>query len=592
MGRRDRPVARLPKRVRDRLHEDVATRYALDVVRGKVPAGKLHVAACRRHLEDLRRKGSGWHWNLDAVLRFQRFSSLLPIPDKPELRFDLQPWQVFVAGSILGWQDESGQRRYRRAYVEVARKNAKTMLLSVLTLYLAFFAGEIRAEVYCAATTLDQAKLVYNYSRDIVDQSPSLRGKEGTGTILAFGGIGPRAKPRLYDPATGSILEPVASDSTKRDGYNPSAFVADELHEHPSSMLVDKLRTGQGARTEPLQLAITTAGADQTSYCYGVRSRGVKVLQRQVEDERAFFFICHRDEEKDPWWSKRAIRKANPNLGVSVHMSFIEDEVKRARSEPREENTARRMYLSDWVTQETRWIPLERWDDAPPLHQDLDLLKGRRCFGGLAMSRVRDMVAFALLFPPEEGEKDVWSLVCWFWVPENAAKEREKKNLQNYTLWAKQGLLTLTQAFDGDAIDFPAVKAKIADLAEHYDIRAIGFEKHGALQLAQELEQEQGLDMVGLRQTNEHMCEPSGKFEDLWKTKKLAHGANPVLRWMAENVQTITDGHGNWRVARGKDQEKRTEGIIAAVMALHCATLTDEAQSGDAAVAVLNGWSP
>jgi len=591
VARRDATAARLPKHVQARLDEDVATRYALDVVRGKVPAGRLHVASCRRHLEDLRRKGSEWTWNLDAVLRFQRFCSLLPIPDKPDLRFELQPWQVFVAGSLLGWQDANGLRRFRRVYVEVARKNAKTMLLSVLTLYLAFFAGEIRAEVYCCATTLDQAKLVYNYARDIVDQSPHLRGKAGDGTIVCFGGIGPRAKPRLYDPLTGSILEPVAADSTKRDGYNPSAFVADELHEHPDSRLVDKLRTGQGARREPLQIAITTAGADQGSYCYQVRGRGAKVLDHQVEDERAFFFICHRDE-KDAWWSKRAVVKANPNLGVSVQYSFIEDEIQRARTEPREENTVRRMYLSDWVTQETRWIPLARWDQAPPLPKPA-ILRSRPCFGGLALSRSRDMAALELLFPPE-GKETVWSLLSWFWVPEKAAKEREKKNLQNYTAWAKQGLLHLTTAFDGEAMDFAAVKAKVADLANDYDIRSIGFEKHGALQLAQEIEQEQGVEMVAMRITNEHLCEPSGKFEDLWKTKKLAHGGNPMLRWMAENAETITDGAGNWRVTRGKNPEKRVEGILAAIFALHCATLTDEAQSAESAeglVTMLKGWA-
>lgn len=590
MARRDAAaLSRLPKRVRDRLDEDVATRYALDVVRGKIPAGALHVAACARHLADLRL--GTWTWDLEAVLRFQRFCALLPIPDKPQLRFELEPWQVFVTGSILGWQDEKGQRRIRRAYVEVARKNAKTMLLAVLTLYLAFFAGEVRAEVYCCATALDQAKLVYNYARDIIAQSPELRAKEGSGTILAFGGIGPRAKPRLYDPTSGSILEPVASDSTKRDGYNPSAFVADELHEHPDSRLVDKLRTGQGARAEPLQIAITTAGDDQTSYCFGVRSRGVKILQGQVEDERSFYFICHRDE-KDKWWSKAAIQKANPNLGVSVRLGFIEDEVARARTEPREENTVRRMYLSDWVNQESRWIPIERWDEAPALPKSLEAMKGRTCFAGLAISRARDLASLVLLFPPEEGEKDVWALHPWFWVPERVAKEREKRNLQNYTAWAKRGHVELTAAFDGDVIDFAAIKAKVTELAEAYDLRALGFEKHGALQLAQELEQEQGIQVIALRQTNEHLCEPSGKFEDLWKTRKLAHGGNPVMRWMAENAETVTDGNGNWRVTRGKSQEKRVEGIVAAVMAIHCATLTDDAMPGaaDEVVSVLKGW--
>ncbi len=609
MARRADAGLRLRALLRQVDPRDVATRYAADVVAGKVPAGQLHIAACRRHLQDLRdQRVSGWRWDVELVLRFQQFCSLVPIPDKPELRFDLQPWQVFALGSILGWVDAEGRRRFRRAYVEVARKNAKTLMLAVFVLYLCFFTGVIRAEAYCIATKLDQAKIVYNYASDIVAAVPELTAKK-EGTIVEFGGKGPRAIPRLYDTVTGAKLEPLAADSKKADGLNPLVFVADELHEHPDSKLVDKMRTGQGARTEPLQVAITTAGDDLTSYCYRVRTRGAAVVNGQVEDQRSFVFICHRDE-KDRWWSKIALQKANPNLGISVQWSFLEDEVKRARSDPSEENTVRRMYLSDWVSQTVRVIPMARWDAcrSPPI---LESLKGRRCFGALDLSRARDMTAFGLLFPPREDQarrvlveglsqlsgppqerahqlgellakanasREPWTFLVWFWVPEEAAKQRERRNLQTYDLWAKQGHVTI-QA--GDTIDFLAVKQFIVAQSEIYDIRLIGYDPWGATQLAQELDAEFGLELVRVRQTMEHMAEPSGLFLDMVKKGLFAHGGHSVLRWMAENSEKKADSQGAWKFVKPKNPEKKVDGIIAAVMALHCATLTDEAQYSD-----------
>ncbi len=590
MARRRDAARGLPKDIRSRLDEDVATRYALDVVAGKIPAGELIVAACRRHLEDLRRrKESGWVWNVDAVLRWQRFCSRIPIPDKPEKCFELQPWQVFTTGCVIGWQDAEGRRRFRRAYVEVARKNAKTMLLAALALYLSFFCGERSAEGYCLATKLEQAKKLYDYARDIILAVPELRMLNGRGTIESFGGIGPRAIPRLYDHATGSKFEPLPANAKKLDSLNPSFFVADELHEHPDSSVVDKLRTGQGARLEPLQFAISTAGDDTSSYCYAVRDRGVAILKGRIEDERAFYAIYHRDE-KDKWWSRKAVEKSNPNLGVSVQWSFLEDELKRARTDPREENIARRMYLSDWVQQKTRVIPMERWDKCSG-HPILESLKGRTCYGGLDLSRTRDMTAFALVFPPEPDDPDgLWTVLVWFWVPEEAARTREKRNITNYELWHKLGHLIYT---DGDTIDFQALKRKIVELTTEYDVRAIGYDPWGATQLAQELETEEGITMLKVRQNLEHMAEPSGLFLDLVKTAKLRHGGQPVLRWMAENAEAKTNSEGAWKFVKSNDREKKVDGIIAVVEAIYCATVSPESQraGSDREPLVIEGWS-
>jgi len=345
-----------------------------------------------------------------------------------------------------------------------------------------------------------------------------------------------------------------------------------------------------GARREPLGVAITTAGWDRSSYCYRERQRHQKILEGKIEDEARFAFIAHRDP-KLKWWSKRAIQQANPSLGVTIRPEWILAELAAARHDPVEENTVRRMYLCDWVTQLTRWLPVEWWEKCQPLTKELlATLEGRPCFGGLDLSSARDMTAFILLFPLDDG---TYAVRAWFWVPEEAARKRETENLQTYTAWMRDGYLTQCE---GNTIDYAAVKRTIGEQAEKYRILTVGFDPWHAAELAQELELEFGLEVVAVTQGMAQMAEPTSKLKDLVKARSLRHGDNPVLAWMVENAAAATDKHGNQRLVKPKtetgqvDEVRKIDGLVAAAMALKV-SLAQPLPTGDGGGRLIDGWS-
>lgn len=550
---------------------DDVERYAREVARGRRPAGRLHRLACERHLRDLvELPRRGFHWDRSEAERVFEFYGRLK-HSKGEWygrEFVLEPWQQFIVGSLMAWRDEEGLRRFRRGYVEVPRKNGKTMLLAGLCLCLAFFDGEPGAEVYCIATKLNQARLVFDPVARMVMGDEHLRSVNGYGTLVKYGGDGPRAIPRIADPETNSIFEPLPADSDKADGLNPHAFVADELHEHPDGRLVDKVRTGMGSRRQPLEVAITTAGHDRTSFCFEVRKYSSEVLERLVDDERAFAFIAGADEGDD-WRSPATWKKANPNFGVSVKRSFLEQEFARARRNPAEQNTVRRMYLNEWTEQDVRWLDLEQWDACGDTSIDESALEGRACYGGLDLGATSDLAALALVFP----DGDEFDVVMRCWVP-SAAVKGESGAVIRYRPWIESGLITVT---DGSITDFTVVRRDVNELAKRFRIRLLAFDAWAAAQLSTELEGD-GIPTAKVRQGYADMAEPTKRFEELVVAGKLRHGGNPVLRWMAGNAQVAIDSNGNRRPVRPRERARKVDGIVAAVMGLRGAILAPPVQ--------------
>lgn len=554
---------------------DVATLYAWDVVEGKLPAGPHHRHACERHLRDLvALRARGYVWDVVEVQVFVAFCRLLKHPAKGEWAgepIELQPWQVFVLGSVLGWKQPNGKRRFLWAYVEVPRKNGKTMMLALLLLYLTFLSGEPGAEGYSCAPGLDQAKLVFNYCAELVEGNVWLRSASwsgGRGNIEKFGGEGPRSIPRLFDDSTKCSLEPIPANYKRRDGYNPTFYVADELHEHPNANLVDKLRSGMGARREPLGVAITTAGSSTSSYCFTERRRGLRIVEGKAEDETRFIFICGRDP-KLKWWNESALRQANPSLGVTVKLEFLQAEVRAARQNPADENTVRRMYLCDWVKQESRWLQVEQWDRCATLTAPLfESLKGADCLLGLDLSITRDFSALCALWPLEDGRTVAkW----WIWATEKELTRLEEKAGIPFGPWIRDGQIAQC---DGTEIDYQAVKKQIADLADAYRVRSMGYDRYNAHDLAQQVERELGVECVAVGQTMDQLAEPTAEVEAMVLAKRLVHDGNKVVGWTVDNAATVTDSHGNKRIVKPKvegekkiDPDRKVDPLVALVIA-------------------------
>ncbi len=470
--------------------------------------------------------------------------------------FELQKWQRDqIIRPMFGWKRKSdGCRRFRKAYIELPRKNGKSTLSAGLALYMLFADGEPGAEVFSAASDRDQASIVFNEARSMVESSPALAK------------LAEVYKRSIVVTSTRSVYKVLSADAFTKHGLNASGIVFDELHAQPNRDLFDVLNTSTGARQQPMMVMITTAGYDRTSICYEQHEYARKVLNGVIDDAELFAYIAAADD-RDDWTSPKTWAKANPGMGVTVKADYLEAEAKRAQNVPAYQNTFRRLHLNQWTSQETRWLDLGVWDKCDRM-VDLALLKGANCYGGLDLASSSDIAAFVLDFPPEAGdEHGVHFWLPFFWIPEENMIERARKDRVPYDAWVRDGLMMATP---GNVIDYDFILRDIERLGQIYDIKEIAFDRWGAVQLSTQLIGA-GFEMVGFGQGFVSMSPPTKEFYRLVQQQELAHGGHPVLRWMADNVVVDQDAAGNLKPNKAKSREK-IDGIVAGLMGLDRAT--------------------
>jgi len=557
------------------------TAWARKVVDGRIVAGHLTRLACQRHLGDLKAgKARGLVWDRAAALHAIEFFSHLrhSTGEWAGQPFDLQPWQQFVVGSVFGWKRADGLRRFRTAYVEVARKNGKSALLAGIALYALVADGEAGAHVYAAATTRDQARIVFGEAERMVAASPALSARV-TRTVN-----------NLAVLPTASWFRPLSADASKMDGLNVHFAAVDEVHEHPGPEIIQKLNTATGARRQPLIVEITTAGHDRHSVCRQHHEFSVKALEGTLPQETAdpwFGFIATIDEGDD-WTDPKVWVKANPSLGVTVKIDDLKRQIDEAREMPAQQNAIRRLRLNEWTEQVTRWLDMEVWaegglpvtaggaDIAGELARLEQLLAGRECYGGLDLARVNDLSAFLLLFPPTRDPAlgdlaGKWIVLSRFWVPEEDILRRARRDRVPYDVWRDQGFLVATP---GNATDFAFIEAEIVSLAGRFDLRELAYDRTFAGEIVQHL-QDEGLNLVQFGQGFLSMAAPTAELERLAVSRLLWHGGHPVLRWNASNVAVRHDPAGNIKPDKERSSE-RIDGIVALCNALGRAMLRDE----------------
>ena len=556
------------------------TAWARKVVAGQVVAGHLTRLACQRHLDDLKAdKARGLVWDRAAALHAIEFFSHLrhSTGEWAGQPFDLQPWQQFVVGSVFGWKRADGLRRFRTAYVEVARKNGKSALLAGIALYALVADGEAGAHVYAAATTRDQARIVFGEAERMVAASPALSARV-TRTVN-----------NLAVLPTSSWFRPLSADASKMDGLNVHFAAVDEVHEHPGPEIIQKLNTATGARRQPLIFEITTAGHDRHSVCRQHHEFSVKALEGTLPHETAdawFAFIATIDSGDD-WTDPTVWGKANPSLGVTVKIDDLKRQIDEAREMPAQQNAIRRLRLNEWTEQVTRWLDMEVWaegglsataggaDIAGELSRLEQLLAGRECYGGLDLARVNDLSAFLLLFPPTRAPAlgslaEKWIVLSRFWVPEEDIGRRARRDRVPYDVWRDQGFLVATP---GNATDFAFIEAEIVSLAGRFDLRELAYDRTFAGEIVQHL-QDEGIPLVQFGQGFLSMAAPTAELERLAVSRLLWHGGHPVLRWNASNVAVRHDPAGNIKPDKERSSE-RIDGIVALCNALGRAMLRD-----------------
>lgn len=538
--------------------------YAADVVSGKRIAGAYTIAAAKRHLDDLEHgheRGITFdHYAAEIVIRF--FENVLK-HSKGKWAGDpiqLEAWEQFIIASIFGWVKDDGTRRFRSAYIEVARKNGKTLLASGIGLFMTLLDNEGGAEVYSAATTRDQARLSHGEAVRMVKQSPILKRE-----LRLF-------KDNINHEGTFSKFEPLSSDYNSLDGLNIHLAICDEVHAWKSRDLYDILRTAMGSRRQPLILTITTAGYDRQSLCYQLHEYSKKILDGVLLDD-SHFGIIYAMDEGDQWEDEQVWYKANPNLGVSKSINDLRLQATQAAAMPAALNSFLRLHLDVWTQAEDRWILPDVWR-ASGSAIDLDKLAGRKCYAGLDLSTTTDISAFVLAFPPLDRVNGRYDILAHFFIPEDNIEKRVRIDRVPYDVWIRHGYIKATP---GNVIDYAFIMAEMEAAADIYDLQEIAFDRWGATAISTEA-MERGLNMVQFGQGYASMSGPMKEVEKLILSQKLNHGNNPVLTWMADNTAVAMDPAGNVKPDKGKSRE-RIDGIVAMIMAMARAIINEKSGS-------------
>lgn len=536
-------------------HVNAALDYARAVVTGEIAAGKWVKLAAQRQLADLERPASAdWPWVFDAAraARPCRFVELLPHvkggwANRGQL-LKLEPWQCFVITTLFGWVHHTTRlRRFREAYIEVARKNGKSLLAGGLSLYMLTADGEYGAEVYCAATTRDQARIVFEDAKGMCERTPDLRNELGV-AIMAHS---------ITVAHTGSKMAPLAAEASTQDGLNPSFIVIDELHAHTDRRLYDVLDSARGAREQSLLLSITTAGVDNSGICYERRTHVTKVLESLLDDPAIFGVIYTIDEGDDPF-DPRNWPKANPNFGISVLSDDMEIAARKAQALPSALNNFLTKRLNVWVNSGSPWMDMTAWRAcADKRLRQLEDFAGARAWMGLDLAQKKDFAALCLVFEKD----DLWHVAVRLYLNEQAVRSSTNAHLAG---WAHAGFVHATP---GNLTDFDLIAEDLRSLCQQFDVQEIAFDPALSQYFAGKL-LEEGLPLVEITQRPVFFTPALIQVENLVLAKKLRHDDNPAMAWMVSNL-VVRESKFSQLLAPTKDRdENKIDGPMAMLMAL------------------------
>lgn len=466
-------------------------------------------------------------------------------------QFELIDWQERIIRDLFGVIKPNGYRQFNTAYIEIPKKNGKSELAAAVALLLTCGDGEERAEVYGCAADRQQASIVFEVAADMVRMCPALSKRV---KILAS------QKRIIYTP-TNSFYQVLSAEAYSKHGFNIHGVVFDELHTQPNRKLFDVMTKGSGdARMQPLYFLITTAGTDTHSICYEQHQKAKDILEGRKHDP-TFYPVIYGAEDDEDWTDPEVWKKANPSLGETIGMDKVVTACNSAKENPGEENSFRQLRLNQWVKQSVRWMPMQKWDLCNFSVSEKQL-EGRVCYGGLDLSSTTDITAFVLVFPPVD-EEDKYSILPYFWLPEETLDLRVRRDHVPYDIWQKQGFLMTTE---GNVVHYGFIENFIDELGQRFHIKEIAFDRWGAVQMSQNLEG-LGFTMVQFGQGYKDMSPPTKELMRLVLNQQIAHGGHPVLRWMMDNIFIKTDPAGNIKPDKEKSTEK-IDGAVATIMAL------------------------
>lgn len=522
-------------------------KYVADVLSGKQVACRFVKQACQRFLDDLERPDL--LFDDDKAHEACNFIENLDLTEgewagKP---FILEDWQAFIVANVFGWYDSKGQRRFRKVYEEVARKNAKSTKVAGILNYCFFMSGEQRAQVYSLATKLDQAMFIFEAAAAQVRTNQVL-----SNCSEVYLSVNNR---RIVNKDTNSYFRPLEWNPKKQDGMNPFAVGIDEYHAHDNNDAVSVIETGMGSRLEPLSYKVTTAGFNKNGPCYKYRDYCIQILNAEVKDDRTFVIIYTLDEEDD-WTNPAVWVKANPNLGVSVYHGFLESQLTEAMQQPEKEVEFKTKNLNVWCDSAVTWIPDHIWNGKQVIYDESKLYG---CYAGLDLARKNDFSAMCMKF----FDGDIYRNIYRYWMPQDAIDNRKDGAGDAIRQWVRNGYI---QTCTGDVTDYKMIFNQIMEDVVQFGIKGILYDPAGATELVLDLT-DAGVNMIPYSQSAMSMSAPTSELDRVVREGKNQHNKNPVQSWMVRNVLLMVDSSGNIKVDKKRSGDK-VDGVVAEVMAM------------------------
>lgn len=526
-----------------------AHKYARGVVSGKILAC-VHVRnVCQQQLDDLKEEKRGpYYYDKEAV---EFICGFLECLEHVEGEWDsrtlvLEPWQCFIVARVFGWKKRSnGKRRFRNVYIEVPRKNGKSTFTAGIAIYMLALDDEPGAKVFSAATTRDQANIIFGeQAQAMLRNAPDVAAE-----------IGVQVHANAITNSRGGSFRALSAEAANLEGKNVHFAGVDELHAHPNRKVWDVLRLGRGARKQPIIWAITTAGSDIAGVCYEQRDYAIKVAAGVIDDPSVFGLVYTLDED-DNWRDPATWSKANPNLGVSCSVEDLATEIKQVENNPAALSEVLRKRFNVWTGGGKSWIDIDKWRACGDPNLRIEDFKGQPCWVGVDLASKIDIAAMAMLF--EHGGKRYLFRRCW--IPEDAVKA--STNRDQYEAWIRGGQLI---ASDGATIDFAAIRESVEALAKDYDVRSVACDPWQAHQFMQDL-MAAGLPAVEYRNTIGNMTEPMKQLQADVYDGTLVHEACSFATWQVSNVIEKRDRKENVQPDKERSENK-IDWVVASIFA-------------------------
>lgn len=476
-------------------------------------------------------------------------------------------WEYDLTMRLFGWKRPDKRRRFNSVYVEIGKKNGKSTFLAALEIVLVLIDGEASPQVYINACDRGQASIIFDESARMVQASAELSRRL---RIVDY-------KKRIVCPSNHGSIRANSADAPNKDGFNPSAVLWDELHRQPDYALWEVFLYSMSARRQPLRIAITTAGEDDTGVWFEQREYSERVAKGIIPDT-THLGIVYRCDPADDLDDPEVWRKANPALGITIDEATFAREWKTAKANPRLRAAFLRLRFNILGKSDSTLIPVEEWDAC---HDPLDLTECADLIatGGFDLASKIDLAAFVALIRRPDGR-----LHCLprFYLPEDRAKLGEQTDRVPYGLWAKQGWLTLTP---GGATDYEYIRHDINRMAgrEWHEpdhayrsdddapfrlaFEEIAGDEWNAAQFATTLRDQDGFRVTFITQGFRSLSPPTKELEKLVTIRGITHDGNPLMRWCIANAVAVEDAQKNLKLDKKKSRLK-IDGAAALVNAL------------------------